>query len=60
MWVGPVRGMDVGDCLGVSISGERVISSLEERVAVGRVRNVVLALNNEGLKVWGASVLAVC
>ncbi len=54
-----MRGMDVGDCLHASISGERVLSSLEERVALERVCNVVLALNNEGLKIWGTSVLAV-
>ncbi|VDD74804.1 unnamed protein product [Mesocestoides corti] len=60
VWIGPARGMDLGACLGASISGKKIFSSLEERLAVGRVRNVVLALATQGYLVWETSVLAGC
>lgn len=61
VWVGPARGMNLGAHLGATITGDRVhASSVEERLAVVRVRNIVLALGACGLPVWETSVLAGC
>ncbi|VDM32199.1 unnamed protein product [Hydatigera taeniaeformis] len=67
VWIGPERGMNLGARLGATISAQKPCSAngainteFEERVAVGRVRNVVLALVACGHLVWETAVLAGC
>ncbi|EUB57883.1 Exosome complex exonuclease RRP4 [Echinococcus granulosus] len=67
VWIGPERGMNLGARLGATISARKphsttgaITAEVEERVAVGRVRNVVLALVACGHLVWETAVLAGC
>ncbi|KAL5105242.1 Exosome complex component RRP4 [Taenia crassiceps] len=67
VWIGPERGMNLGARLGATILAQKplpttgdITSEVEERMAVGRVRNVVLALVACGHLVWETAVLAGC
>ncbi|VDL60337.1 unnamed protein product [Hymenolepis diminuta] len=65
VWIGPARGMDLGAHLGSMIATAELApwkssEMMGERVAVGRVRNAVLALAACGHVVWETAILAAC
>ena len=68
VWIGPERGLSLGAHLGATIAPEKhphpssghIAFEKAERYAIGRVRNVVLALAACGHLVWETAVVEGC